>query len=153
MTIDTFVLNIFMKAPILLPTEKEKTIMRLETQKSVSSLTNPTPIVNPNQDSKRKVEVNIDNVVEYILRQDGVKEGIQLEANKQIDTEDSIKKIRATLSEYLNSYLFLGYDINRNRIIVRETKNDQDEDSLIEMLRFVFFRIVNGGAQPEEDTV
>ena len=68
----------------------------------------------------------------------------QVEASKKMDSEDALKTVKSTLSEYLNAYIFLGYDINGTRIVVKHTESDLYEDSIIELLRFVFMRIING---------
>ena len=65
-----------------------------------------------------------------------------MNATKSLSTEQDIQTLKQILAEYFDSFMVLGYGINGNRIIIRYTKTDKDEDSLLEMLRHVFMRTI-----------
>jgi len=62
---------------------------------------------------------------------------------QRVLNEDMIK---ARLSEFLNTYLIIGYDVNGERSLIKHVKNDVQEDALIELLRHTFFKVLGNGS-------
>lgn len=60
---------------------------------------------------------------------------------KRLETENDVKALCAQISEYLDCFAIVGYDINKNRVIIKKTKTHQDEDSLIESMKYMFYRM------------
>ena len=64
-----------------------------------------------------------------------------LKKRKKINVDDQIHNF---LSEYMDSYVLVGYNaFNRERILLRFSKCQQGSDSLVELVRMAFFKMVN----------
>jgi hypothetical protein len=127
-----FILSICMRSPFNQHTDKTK--KRLE------------------KDSK-PVSVGMDftSLVQSILSDPEIQQNLEIvqessiEATKRIDTKESVRVLKNILSEYFDSFMIMGYDVNGERTVVRSTKNDKDDDAAIELLRFVLLRMINKG--------
>ena len=53
--------------------------------------------------------------------------------------------IKAILSEYLNCFALIGYDLEGKRIVIKWSPNDKSEDSLVELIRCIFLNIAQNG--------
>jgi hypothetical protein len=54
------------------------------------------------------------------------------------------QQIHSFLSEYMDSYVLMGYNAhNRERILLRFARCEQSEDSLYELVRMAFVRMMN----------
>ena len=123
------------------PSNKEKSVsvnseLPLILNENIQSNTPP---------SKTKyIELNINDVMQKMMQQESIKEFIHKEAIKRLDTEEEIKNLTAILTEFFSTFIVLGYGVDGNRIVIKHTKTDRDEDSIVEVLRYVFMRIING---------
>ena len=74
------------------------------------------------------------------------------EAIKQKPLNDKeTELLRCRIAEYLKNFVIFGYDMNGNRILITNSKNTQDNDSLVEMAKHipaVLFQMFNG-RQPD----
>ena len=120
-----------MRAPYNKPTEK--------TEKRISKKP-PIPISQNNNLSL--VELDLPSLIEKVLQDEHIQDEIHIEATKRLNTEESIKSVKAILSEYFDSFMVLGYDVDGDRLIVKHTKTDRDDDSMLEMLRYVFMTML-----------
>jgi len=120
-----------MRAPYNKPTPKTKKRLASGTLKEASEY--------------GPLEIDINALVEKMLGSESVQEELLKTATKRLQTKDEVDMIKAILSEYLDAYMILGYGVDGKRVIVKSTKTNQDEDSIIEMLRFVFMRMVQSG--------
>lgn len=117
-----------MKAPYNKPTEK--TEKRLASKQiSIGSNT-------------QVVAVNLNDVLSKITKDKDLQNYIRNEATKRIDSEESVESIKVILSEYFNSFIVLGYGVDGERIIIKDTRTDRDSDSILEMLRYVIVRMI-----------
>jgi len=119
-----------MRAPYNKPTEKTKKRLASKTLSKASEL--------------GPLEIDINTLVEKMLGSKNIQEEILRTATKRLQTKDEIDNLKAILSEYLDSFILLGYGVEGNRVIIKHTKTSKDEDSIIEMFRFVFMRMVQG---------
>lgn len=53
---------------------------------------------------------------------------------KQINTEDDLHRLASVMSEYLESYVLLGYDMDGNAIRICLARNQQSADGLTTLL-------------------
>ena len=90
------------------------------------------------------VKIDVQTLLERMLNDENVQKEIEAEAIKKLDTKESVDAVKAILGEYLDSYMILGYGIDGSRIILKKTKTNRDEDSIIEMLRCVFMSMIQG---------
>lgn len=128
-----------MRSPTNKPTEKA--IKRITNEKTSSTntpiLNNKVP-VNP----QNIVEIDINKLLKSMINEEISQDTYTMNATKSLSTEQDIQTLKQILAEYFDSFMVLGYGINGNRIIIRYTKTDKDEDSLLEMLRHVFMRTI-----------
>lgn len=125
-----------MRAPNDKPTEK--TERRLASQ----SLSN-----NPNKDVPQYIEVDLKTLVQELIGEDSAnapEDILTTNAIKRIDTKEAITTVKAILGEYFDCYMLMGYGVDGKRTIIRQAKTDQHVDSILEMFRYVFMRLVQG---------
>lgn len=67
---------------------------------------------------------------------------LDIKSNKT--NESSIEQLANILKEYTNCYLLIGYNLDKQAIVVSYTDSVQDNNALTELLRQVFFNTVNG---------
>lgn len=89
------------------------------------------------------VEIDLNKLINEILN-DATKAEVNKTVTKRIDSEEVIIRIKAILSEYFDSFMLMGYDVNGKRVVLRHAKTNKDEDSLMEMIRYIFIRMVQG---------
>ena len=66
---------------------------------------------------------------------------IALKKRKKINVDEQIHNF---LSEYMDSYVLMGYNaFNRERILLRFSKCQQAGDSLVELVGMAFFKMMN----------
>ena len=134
-----------MRAPNNKPTEKTKRRIKQERKRLLRNKMPPqTPSQTPSEPSQY-VEMDFNNLVQSMLDREEIQKELTKEATKRLDTQQSIEIVKNILSEYFTSFLVLGYGVDGNRVIIKNTITDMDEDSLIEMLRYVFMRMINNG--------
>lgn len=135
------ILSICMRSPYNQHTAKTK--KRLESDSKEESVTSPTPPVTSGMDFTAMVQSILSDPE---LRQNiEIVEESTVEATKRIDTKESVRVLKNILSEYFDSFMIMGYDVNGERTVVRSAKNDKDDDAAIELLRFVLLRMINKG--------
>jgi hypothetical protein len=61
---------------------------------------------------------------------------------------ESMTQLKNMVEEYMDCFVIVGYDVNGRRVIVKHTKNDRDEDSLVEQVRYLFYAIMAGQQSP-----
>lgn len=66
----------------------------------------------------------------------------KLNVTKKRDNTD-ISQLNNILREYTNSYLLIAYNVNNEAIVASMTNNQKDMNALTELLRKVFFDIIN----------
>ena len=98
----------------------------------------------PIPDTQDFVEVDLNTLLEKILGSEHVQEELTIAATKRLDTEEAKTTVKAIMSEYLSSYIILGYDVNKDRIVIKHTPSDQDDDSIIELIRYALMKLING---------
>jgi hypothetical protein len=122
-----------MMAPNTKPTEK--------TEKRLSQM-GVSPL--PDQPDKQIIKVDMNALIKNMLNDEDMQGEIYREASRRLDTEEAVDRLKLMLTEYLDTFMIIGYGVDANRIIVKHSKNDRDDDSLIEILRYVFMRMVQG---------
>jgi len=105
----------------------------------VENVTPVTPVQNKTVDSILDNNL-IENIVKSITEIATKPTSAPLK-KKTLQQED-VDRIKNVLSEYLNSYMIIGYTAENNRVVLKHAKNHQDEDSLVEFLRVVLMSIV-----------
>ncbi len=65
-------------------------------------------------------------------------------ANVRQNKLKDLYSLDAVVSEYLQSFMILGYDINGERVCITHAENISARDALIEHLRSTFFNVMNG---------
>ncbi len=94
--------------------------------------------------NSKPIKMDIGSILENLFEDEKVQEEILAEASKRLDTEESINNVKYILSEFFNSFLVLGYGVDGERIIIKKCDSDKDDDSLIEILRHVFMKTIQG---------
>ena len=124
-----FVINNYMRAPNNKPTEK--TEKRLSQNHNLSSDT-------------KYIELDINTLIQQMFNTPDVKNEITKQATKRLNTQQSATMVKNILSEYFNSFMLLGYGVDGDRVIIKNTTTDMEEDSLVELVRYVFMRMMQG---------
>jgi len=112
--------------------------------------------------------INIDdiNIKTYIINSDGatetgniendeVKDFINKLINSQMNPKTAVQvpkqrqrqldeeMVKSRLSEFLNSYIILGYDVNDKRVLIKHIKTESHEDAIIELLKVTLYKIMS----------
>lgn len=66
------------------------------------------------------------------------------ESKKNIEHRD-MELLSSIITEYMDSFIILGYNLEGERIVLQHHRNPKDYDALMELLKTVFFRHQNGG--------
>jgi hypothetical protein len=127
-----------MKAPNNKPTEK--TEQRIEAERLGPKITKLGDL----GDDTQFIELDIKDLVKQMLTTESVQQEITKEATKRLDKEETVGAVKSILSEYFNAFIILGYGVNGDRIVIKETKSDMGDDSIIEVLRYVLMKMVHG---------
>ena len=61
---------------------------------------------------------------------------------KQYKVKD-LEQLDTVITEYLNTFMLLGYDINGEKVIIMHATNPHDRDALVEHLRTTLLGIIN----------
>lgn len=67
----------------------------------------------------------------------------ELLKKKNEKSSEEFKILEGIASEYLKSFLILGYTLNDNKILIGHAPTPKDHDALVEHLRQTFMRTVN----------
>ena len=86
-----------MISPIKRPTEKQ-----LQTEEDINSDDQEQPIM----------ELDVNVLIQKLLKSERGRDIINKEATKRLDTDTAKTMVRTYLSEYFNSYMLLGYDLD-----------------------------------------
>lgn len=114
-------------------------------RKPKSTSTTPEPKNNSSENiSPKFIEMDLTHLLQNFLVDSNFQEEIIKNATKELDSENAIAMVKNILSEYFTSFMLLGYDINGDRKVIKLAKTDRDEDSIIELLRYVMIRIIGG---------
>lgn len=101
-----------------------------------------------------EIDSNIENNVESI-RQQVFNHINNVELQKSLDfwlkknlEQEKIQNrdltiLKGMITEYLNSYILFGYDLNNNRIIIQNCMDSKDRDALMEFLKIIFLKQQN----------
>ena len=119
-----------MRAPTNKPTEK--------TEKRLANTSTNKPAVNESQ----YVKVDIQSVIQKMLEDGTLQNELSKEATKQLTTRQAVNTVKNILSEYFDCFMLMGYGVDGRRTIIRHSKTDRDEDSIVELLRYVLIRIM-----------
>lgn len=61
---------------------------------------------------------------------------------KQYKVKD-LEQLDTVITEYLDTFMLLGYDINGEKVIITHATNPHDRDALVEHLRTTLLGIIN----------
>lgn len=61
---------------------------------------------------------------------------------KQYKVKD-LEQLDTVITEYLNTFMLLGYDINGEKVVIMHATNPHDRDALVEHLRTTLLGIIN----------
>lgn len=61
---------------------------------------------------------------------------------KQYKVKD-LEQLDTVITEYLDTFMLLGYDINGEKVIIMHATNPHDRDALVEHLRTTLLGIIN----------
>ena len=67
----------------------------------------------------------------------------ELDKKKQEKTLQDFKILESLTSEYLKSFLIIGYTLDGHKILIGHAPTPQEHDALVEHLRQTFIRTVN----------
>ena len=81
----------------------------------------------------------------------GYLKGVLNEQIKQeIEHDKKVKKkkvegevVKNILTEYMQSFALIGYDVYGNRVNLKYARTERDNDALLEQLRYIIFSILN----------
>ena len=131
-------INIYMIAPDNKPTEK--TEQRIAQERK--SYPDNTPSTQPNSNT-HYIDMDMQSLMRGLLNSQEMRTEIRKEALRRIDSEEAASIVKNFLSEYFTSCIVLGYDVEGNRTVIRNSNSDRDDDSLIELIRFVLLNMVD----------
>jgi predicted XRE-type DNA-binding protein len=91
--------------------------------------------------------VNLENIEEKILTainnqelQKGIERWIRNNGEKQKELNRDLGILSSIISEYLDSYILFGYNLEGERVIIQSQSNPKDRDALMEFLKIVFIK-------------
>ena len=70
------------------------------------------------------------------------KQGELQDYNKKCDLMKEATFVKNMLSEHLDGFLVVGYTLDGQRVTIKHTKTDREEDALIEQLRLIFLKLM-----------
>ena len=117
--------NIYMRAPNNQPTEKTK--KRLEREQQLPS-------------KSPSVSMDVQELMQIILDD----EKVQKEVTRRLDSQEAIETLTSIMTEYLESFMLIGYDIDGEPVIIKHTNTTRDENGVIELMRCVFLSFIKG---------
>ena len=54
-----------------------------------------------------------------------------------------LEQLDTVITEYLDTFMLLGYDINGEKVLIMHATNPHDRDALVEHLRTTLLGIIN----------
>ena len=66
---------------------------------------------------------------------------------KENSTEKDFDALAPIILEFMKSFIVIGYSLKGERILITYASNQQQRDALLEQLRLVFLRFMNGHAE------
>lgn len=102
----------------------------------------PTPVPQPNVSPAEIEAIQVPPELLKLLEQklgDGIKQEMERKKRQSID---DYKPLEAMVSEYLKSFLLIGYGINGEKIFIGHAKTAEEHDSLVEHLRQTFINVI-----------
>jgi len=102
----------------------------------------PKPLRSVKPPIAKVTEEDLQELLESVLSSEDIQEEILKDATKRLNTEQAVGTVKSLMSEYFSTFMILGYDVNGNRMIIKHTRTHRDEDSLMEMLRYVIMRML-----------
>lgn len=127
------IVNIYMRAPDYTPTDK--TINRLNKESTPKSKEEVVPL-----------DIDAETFLNMILNPKEIRKEIKKSKSKlrSLENEKNVNVLKSVLSEYLSTFIIMGYDVNGNRIVIKDAETNKDEDSIIELIRYVMMGIIGG---------
>jgi hypothetical protein len=59
----------------------------------------------------------------------------ELTRKRNIENMDDYITLEQTVTEFLDTFLLIGYNLEGQRVMIQHTRNNRDQDALIELLR------------------
>jgi len=67
------------------------------------------------------------------------------EATMRLSNKQDAERVKNMLSEYFNGFILTGYNTDGKRVIIKGSKDDKDDDALVEQLRYLLMKMLNDG--------
>ena len=115
--------------------------MNMTKRKKISEdlVTTPTPSIDTT-DKPKLSDIEMKSFTEFVKK-------INLKTPKTEQGE--LEHLNNILKEFTSCYILMGYNVNKEAFVLSFADNQQDSNSLTELLRQVFFDIAEG--KEEED--
>jgi hypothetical protein len=107
----------------------------------------PQKLYNVDDISKDETGVPSDQIacVEDVIKQAFLRFYDNISVKKHRVNE--LEHLDALVSEFLGTFMILGYDINGEKMLIMHATNPHDRDALVEHLRTTFIGIINSNNQ------
>jgi hypothetical protein len=118
------------------PSTKKTPTKKTATKKTSSPSPSPTPTPTDQIDNDL-----MEQIQKILSEAKQTSKELSIRQKAKIITD---QQIHSFLSEYMDSYVLMGYNAhNRERILLRFARCEQSEDSLYELVRMAFVRMMN----------
>lgn len=91
-----------------------------------------TPLPSPEYSNEEKVINFIDKII---------KQNIKIEKEKEKERFSDVNNLISINSEWLDSFIIMGYDLNGDEFVISKSYTDKDYNSLMLLLKKVFINL------------
>lgn len=108
---------------------------------SLSSIeTFPNKIETEKNSSNEEIKQKVFDAISNLELQKGIDKWMkEHKKDNQISLRD-LTILKGIISEYLDTYLIFGYNVNGERIILQNFKSARDRDAIMEFLKTIFIK-------------
>jgi hypothetical protein len=108
---------------------------------SLSSVENiKNNIKTKSTDSVEEISKKVFEAISNVELQKSIDKWMKENKKEQVVSMRDLGILKGIISEYLDTYLVFGYNVNGERIILQNFKNARDRDAIMEFLKTIFLK-------------
>lgn len=102
-------------------------------------------------DSVEEISKKVFEAISNVELQKGIDKWMKENKKEQVVSMRDLGILKGIISEYLDTYLIFGYNVNGERIILQNFKTARDRDAIMEFLKTVFLKQQHENFLDEDD--
>jgi hypothetical protein len=108
---------------------------------SLSSVENiPNKIETKPTDTSEELQKKIFDAISNVELQKSMDKWLKENKKEHVTSIRDLGILKGIITEYLDTFLVFGYNINGERIILQNFKNARDRDAIMEFLKTIFLK-------------